>query len=204
MRCVETINLCQYSCTRQANVNSTQTGTLQWHRPATPQAVHRGRIVAGGFTLIEVLVVCMLIGILMMGTTNFIPLVDEARSQQVADSLRAQIAQARSESVARGGNVRLCGSANGNTCTNSLSGGWVVYYDDDNDALLTAADSILSRYEQDSDWLTIDTTTGAGTNISQFGFDYRGFPTEALTIGINSGDSGNTLRLFANGRIDLQ
>lgn len=159
---------------------------------------------SSGFSLIELLIALTIVAILVLITTNFIPVLDQSKTRQVSDSLRAHIAQTRSESISRGGYVRLCGSTDGSTCTSSLDNGWIVYYDSDNNGSLGASDSILSRYTQDSSRLSITTLNGAGNPVSALGFDHRGFPTEAITVAVNSGYASNTVQLFANGRIALQ
>ncbi|MEM7257985.1 MAG: GspH/FimT family pseudopilin [Pseudomonadota bacterium] len=156
------------------------------------------------FSLIELIVTLAIVAILLLVTSNFVPLMDESRATQVSDSLRAHIAQTRSESIARGGSVRLCGSDNGTNCSASLNEGWIIYYDNNADGNLNAGDDILSRFEQGSTRMTIAATSATGTSVSDFGFNSRGYPTEPLTLAINSGASSNTVQLLANGRLELQ
>jgi prepilin-type N-terminal cleavage/methylation domain-containing protein len=164
----------------------------------TVSARHRG------FSLIELLIAMVIAALLMLITTNLAPVLDQSKSRQVSDSLRAHIAQTRSESISRGGNVHLCGSANATTCGTSLSGGWIVYYDADNDGTLGSADSILSRYSQDSTRLSVTATDNLGASVGSLGFDYRGYPSQALTLAVSSGDYSHTVSLYANGRVALQ
>lgn len=131
-------------------------------------------------------------------------LIDGSQNRKTTDSLRASIAQTRSESITRGGNVRLCGSRNGTTCTNSLNDGWLVYYDSDADDILTGADTVLTWHAIDYENTTISGVNGSGVATTEMGFNYRGYPTQAITLAVNVRAANSTVQLFANGRVIIQ
>ena len=159
----------------------------------------------GGFTLIELLITVAIVAILVAaGVIGFGALLDNSRTRQVSDSLRAAIAQSRSEAITRGGAVRFCASDNGSTCANSFDDGWIIYHDIDNDAALTGADRVLTWHEEEHRSLTIASTDPLGLAVANFGFNYRGYPTTVVNMVVASGNSSNSVQLFANGRVSVQ
>ena len=158
-----------------------------------------------GFTLIEVLITLAIIAILLnTGVFGYSQLIDSAQNQKTADSLKAAIAQARGESITHGGNVRICGSSDGNTCTGSFDGGWISYHDQNIDALLSAADTILTRHEIDYSGTTIVATDRDGNDKTDFGFNYRGYPALPVTLEVGAREGASTVQVHASGRVEIQ
>ena len=84
---------------------------------------------ASGFTLIELVITLVIAGILVaIGVPNLVEfLKNSARTTRLNDVVTA-INYARSESVKRNADVRVCASANESTCSGStdFTTGWVV------------------------------------------------------------------------------
>lgn len=158
-----------------------------------------------GFTLLELMITLAIMAIIVaLGVSGYTRLIDGSQQRKTTDSLKASIAQTRSESITRGGNVRLCGSNNGSACTTTLDGGWLIYYDSDADTTLTGADTVLTWHAIDYAGLTIAGVNSTGVATTEFGFNYRGYPTQALSLAVNGRSSNSTVQLFANGRVEIQ
>jgi len=158
-----------------------------------------------GFTLLELMVTLAILAIILgIGVSSFIPQLDSSHARAVSDSLRASIAQTRSESITRGGSVRLCGSSDGTSCVNTFNDGWIIYHDSDNSGALSTTDNILTWHEQEHGRLTIRSGNPLGAAITDFGFNYRGYPSTPLTFGVNSGATNTLIELWAYGRVEIQ
>ncbi len=146
-----------------------------------------------------------IIGILLnIAVAGYNRLIDDAQNQKTADNLKASLAQARSEAITHGGNVRVCGSNDGNTCTNSFNAGWLSYYDIDIDATLTNADTILAWHEVDYNGTRINATNSDDVEITHFGFNYRGYPVLPIELEVFGRTEDSTLQIHANGRVEIQ
>ncbi len=151
--------------------------------------------------MITLAIVAILTTLAVLG---FGRLLDNSRTRQVSDSLRAAIAQSRSEAITRGGAVHFCASTDGASCTTSFDDGWIIYHDTDNDNALTGVDSVLTWHAEEHRSLTIASANPLGVTVADFGFNYRGYPSSALNMVVASGASSQTVQLFANGRVDIQ
>lgn len=158
-----------------------------------------------GFTLLEIMITLAIMAILLtIGVSGYTRLIDNTQNRKTSDSLKASIAQTRSESITRGGNVRFCGSSNGSTCTTSFNDGWLIYYDSDADASLTGADTVLTWHALDYSGMTVSGVNSSGVATAQFGFNYRGYPSQAITLAVNGRAVNSTVQLYANGRVEIQ
>lgn len=104
-----------------------------------------GRSYFGGFTLIEMLVVITLVGILAaLAFPNFRTLIQNQRIGTQANDFIADLGFARSEAVKRVGQVGVCVSTDGATCTGgSWNAGRVIFFDSNNDGAWDGQDLVL-------------------------------------------------------------
>lgn len=146
-----------------------------------------------------------IIGILL-GTSigGFGGQIDGAQTQKTTNNLKASIALARGESITHGGNVRFCGSSDGTTCDGSFNRGWLSYYDRNIDATLNNTDTILTWQEVDYEGTSVVATNSDGNEVTDFGFNYRGYPALPISLEVKGRSTERDLQLYANGRIEIQ
>lgn len=104
---------------------------------------------AGGFTLIELMVVLAVVAVLAtLALPAFSHMLRDVRLAVYTNNFLADLAVARSEAIKRGRRVVLCKSSDGSECTKSghWSGGWLIFEDRDNDSVRDEAESVI-RYE---------------------------------------------------------
>lgn len=83
---------------------------------ARPSAWRRAGLVSG-FTLIELMVTCAVIGILaVVGLPAMNWMINAGRLQGHTSDISAALQMARSEAVRRNASIRVCGSSNGAAC----------------------------------------------------------------------------------------
>lgn len=80
-----------------------------------------------GFTLIELMVTIAVLAILLtVAVPNFQTFVMNSRMATQANDMITSLSVARSEAVKRAGNVTVCASSDGATCTGTWEQGWIV------------------------------------------------------------------------------
>lgn len=81
-----------------------------------------------GFTLMEVLVVLVIVGILVRyALPSYQILVHKSRLTEQTNALLTSLYTARSEAIKRSTSVTLCASSDQATCTGKWNQGWIVF-----------------------------------------------------------------------------
>jgi len=104
----------------------------------------------GGFTLIELMMVLVIIAVLLgVAGPAFQESLRRSRLQSTLNDTVSMLALARSEAVARNGAVALCASTNGASCSGTAwETGWLVFEDDGAGTGATARDGIVGGSEE--------------------------------------------------------
>jgi type IV fimbrial biogenesis protein FimT len=105
----------------------------------------------GGFTLIEVLIVVAVLGVLLRVASSGMQQVAEAsRTSAAAYQLVSELNHARGEAIRRNLRVVVCKSGDGEGCADSgdWDQGWIVFHDDNNNAVRDAGEKVIRRGER--------------------------------------------------------
>jgi len=100
-------------------------------------------VTANGFTLIEMLVAVLIVGVLLMvAAPGFSNLISNNRMVSEVYALRATLSHARSEALARRAPVVVCPTTDGLACadSNDWSTGYMTFVDTDNNNVANSAD----------------------------------------------------------------
>jgi len=105
-----------------------------------------------GFTIIELIVTLAVAAILMAAVSPGLrDLIESNRLTASVNELSGSINVARSEAVKRGKRVVVCKSSNGTDCITTSSTfwqqGWIIFVDDNNDAVHDAGEELLRVHE---------------------------------------------------------
>ena len=147
-----------------------------------------------GFTLIEMMVTVVLMGILISMTVPLGSMVETFRLNYINQRLYASSALARSEAIKRGARVSICRSADsGTTCdpsNSNWSAGWVVFVNPNNNDAIDSGEEVIRVYNAVSSNLGI--TWNGGNRLT---FIPRGSPeAEGRFTLCMGGRVGETLR----------
>ncbi len=84
-----------------------------------------------GFTLLELMITVAVIAIVAaIAAPSFTSVVRSTQTAALSEELTSALNLARSEAVRRGSRVSICASADGATCSNNWTDGWMVVTDD--------------------------------------------------------------------------
>tara|TARA_R110002049_G_scaffold264278_1_gene440418 strand:- start:6300 stop:6866 length:567 start_codon:yes stop_codon:yes gene_type:complete len=130
---------------------------------------------AKGFSIIELMVVMLILAVLLgVGAPAFVETVRNNRMLTEVYALRATLANARSEALARRVTVIVCESIDSTGCAadpNAWSEGYLAFADDDGDGAADPNEIIVTR-AVNAAGLTISFTGGPG--VTGPGFNPRG------------------------------
>jgi type IV fimbrial biogenesis protein FimT len=100
-----------------------------------------------GMTLLELLVMLAVSAILLtIGLPSFASLIHSNHVTSATNELVGSLHLARAEAIKRGGRIVICPSATGVACSGAnWHQGWVMFYDQDNDAALDASETVVLR-----------------------------------------------------------
>ncbi len=158
---------------------------------------------SAGFSLLELLTVIGIVGIVAaIGFTGFQSWTRFSQVTDTSQSLKTAVNYARAEAIKHGGRVKVCGSTDQLTCAASFATGWLVYFDIDNDANLTAADELLMVKEQPHSQVAIMVSDGAGGAVPQIGFNHRGYPDTVFSVTATRGPVNEQFTLQRTGRVE--
>lgn len=154
------------------------------------------------FTMIELMVAVALAAVMTSMASPWIrSTIQNSRIKTVASDIHLDLMLARSEAAKRNGNVKVCGSSNGTSCSGNWNSGRIVFEDDDNDGTVNGAE-VLLRYSAAPINMTSITPTG-GMSAGIVTFRSTGQPVGAAgTIALcdtRSGLFGRTVSLSAVG-----
>ena len=130
---------------------------------------------AGGFTLVEMLVVMGIVAILVgVGVPSFRYVTNANRIASEVNGLLGDMQFARAEAIKEGQTVTICSSNNGATCANSASwaNGWIVFNDPNNNKTVDAPTETVRRAQRQ---LGLGDTFLAGPATSAITFNREGF-----------------------------
>jgi len=102
-----------------------------------------------GFTLTELMITLLIAAILLsQAVPSFMTMLKDNHVTTQVNDFVTSLNMARSEAVKRGGRVTVCKSINNTTCTvgGGWEQGWLVFIDDNNDALLSVGEVLLRAH----------------------------------------------------------
>lgn len=152
-----------------------------------------------GFTLVELIFTIAVAAVLCaVAMPNMSQLMQSSKTCSAHNALVVALNLARSEAVARQGDVVVCPSADQRRCDHSIlwQNGWIVFRDEDGDTMRDANETLLAA-KQAQTGIAIVSTSGrrhvkyrydgsaTGSNLTFTFCDKRG-PAQASTIVINN------------------
>ena len=163
-----------------------------------------------GFTLVELVVTLTVAAILVtMAVPSFTTMIKDNRQSTQLNDLITTLIFARSEAINRNARITVCKSADGASCagSNGWDQGWIAFVDSNNDAAVSAGETILRVHGA----LSSTTTINGSTNVASY-ISYVSQGSSQLTSGSvqsgtlvecddrGSGSSAKTISLSATGR----
>ena len=103
---------------------------------------------SNGFSLIELMIV-LVVAVLLQAvvTPSFSGLINTSRVNAGAEAILNSLLLARSEAIKRNAKVVVCKSSEGDACASAgdWHQGWIVFHDDNNNAVVDIGEVILHR-----------------------------------------------------------
>jgi type IV fimbrial biogenesis protein FimT len=132
-----------------------------------------------GFTLVELVVVCTIVGILLaVGVPSYRYVTTANRVASEINGLLGDLQFARSEAIKQGLTISVCATSDGSSCLttgNAWKTGWLVFTDAGTPGVIGPPDQVLRKQSSftSSDNLLID------NNIQYVSFNRSGFMMNA-------------------------
>ncbi len=145
---------------------------------------------SGGFTLVELMITVVIVGILLaLAGPSFVELLERNRMQTTASNVYTSLMLARSEALKRNRDVEVCSSTSGTACDPNEAGlwqdGWLVWVDTDGDTSVDDPNEVLSvrgaLYGGDTLWAVTDPNDmSGGTKIDEISYEASGNASDAV------------------------
>jgi type IV fimbrial biogenesis protein FimT len=131
---------------------------------------------AQGFTIVELMaVLAIMSALLLIAAPSFVDTIKDTRLRSESYAMRATLANARSEALARRAPVIVCKSSDLETC-NTDADPWVTahvaFVDDNNDGVVDTGELFLAR--EHNDYITVTFRTFTGSPDDRVRFSSRG------------------------------
>ena len=159
------------------------------------------------FTLVELMVTLAVFGIIVvMGVPSLTAYTRSNRIVTETNSFVGSINFARSEAVKRRGNVSLCQSSDGATCTDSgWQAGWIVFVNTDNDdpAQVDDGEEILRIYGAITNNSTLAASDTFSTSLTYNAKGYASALGEFILCDSSGTGSARKVEVNRIGRVKL-
>jgi type IV fimbrial biogenesis protein FimT len=173
-----------------------QLTTIYGNPALAGRARHGGASRQSGFTLIELIIVMILVGILVaIGVPSYKSVTTSSRMSAESNALLGDMQYARAEAAREGEPVTVCTSTNGTSCSGagstSWQNGWIVFTDLNDDQTVDAGDPVLrvQRAFSGTDTFTSSNTDYAVT-FTREGFAYLGAGGSLIVTLHNTPENG--------------
>lgn len=161
------------------------------------------RTFAGGFTLVELMIVLAVMGIMLaIALPGFTDFTNNSRRSSAISLLVGDLNQARGESIKRNRRALVCVRNTGGTACGTgtdWQNGWLVCADEDSDNDCDTADIIATRPALDSRL----TLTGTAA-VMRFNADGTGVAGTLTLNGTWAGATARVISIAATGRVSSQ
>lgn len=127
-----------------------------------------------GFTLMELMIAIAVLGVLLaLGWPSFTEALSNNRLAAASNSMIAGVNLARTEAMrsSQGGGAGVCPSADGATCANNWSAGWLVWTDTNSDGAKAANEPTIRYFQGNPAQVAL---ASAGAAVPTIIFDRRG------------------------------
>ncbi len=151
------------------------------------------KIVKNGFSIIELMIVVIIIGIVASSAIPSIEGIFQDRTQTVTrDMFVSAIQTAKREAIRRSRPTHICATADGDTCTTwgKVNAGWLVFVDENRDGELDDDDNIVVKQPVISSLAIKPCGASEGSLSKHLQFHSFGLTTATrLLINSNYGDN---------------
>ena len=128
-----------------------------------------------GFTATELIIVIAIVAVLAaIASPSLVRIMQTNRIATEATQFVGDLQYARSEAIRQGGNVTLCPSTTGSSCTGGLAwqSGWIMFSDPNANRALDSGEMLI-RHQPG--WAGTDTMTASADELGTLSFSRDGF-----------------------------